>query len=123
MILPTPSGAGSAIDAPEGRRSSRSQPVVVHLKHVGYWRERGYRVLVQRRAARVARRRPVRLATSPISSAPPGLPHGTFLAKWGTTGSGNGQFNLPRGVAADASGNVFIADRDNHRIQKFACAP
>lgn len=43
-----------------------------------------------------------------------------FNLKWGTLGSGNGQFNSPRGVAVDATGNVFVADRTNHRIQVFS---
>ena len=34
-------------------------------------------------------------------------------------GSGDGQFNYPYGVAVDSSGNVYVADTDNHRIQKF----
>jgi len=46
---------------------------------------------------------------------------GTFLTKWGYTGSGNGQFYLPRGVATDASGNVFVVDSPNNRVQKFTC--
>jgi tripartite motif-containing protein 71 len=37
----------------------------------------------------------------------------------GTTGSGDGQFANPYGVTVDASGNVFVADTVNHRIQKF----
>ena len=31
----------------------------------------------------------------------------------------NGQFSLPSGVAVDTSGNVFVADSSNNRIQKF----
>ncbi|MBI4200532.1 MAG: 6-bladed beta-propeller, partial [Chloroflexi bacterium] len=45
---------------------------------------------------------------------------GLFLAKWGSFGSGDGQFNEPRGVAVDAAGNVYVADYGNDRIQKFA---
>ena len=44
---------------------------------------------------------------------------GTFIKKWGKEGSGNSQFHTPAGVAVDPSGNVFVADSDNNRIQKF----
>jgi tripartite motif-containing protein 71 len=43
-----------------------------------------------------------------------------FVTTWGTKGAGNGQFNHPIGVAVDENtGNVFVADILNHRIQKF----
>jgi len=41
---------------------------------------------------------------------------------WGTQGSGPGQFTTPRGVAVDGTGNVYVADSGNHRIQKFDAA-
>jgi len=44
---------------------------------------------------------------------------GMFLRKWGSYGSGCGQFNWPYGVAVDATGNVFVADIGNNRIQVF----
>ena len=40
--------------------------------------------------------------------------------EWGSRGSEDGQFWNPRGVAVDASGYVYVADMDNHRVQKFA---
>lgn len=42
-----------------------------------------------------------------------------FVTKWGGSGSDPGQFNRPVDVAVDASGNVYVADRGNARIQKF----
>jgi DNA-binding beta-propeller fold protein YncE len=43
----------------------------------------------------------------------------TYLLQWGTFGSGVGQFLYPSGVAVDASGNVYVSDVNNNRIQKF----
>jgi DNA-binding beta-propeller fold protein YncE len=43
-----------------------------------------------------------------------------YITQWGAFGSGNGQFKFPGGVAVDSLGNVYVADRDNNRIQKFS---
>jgi len=37
----------------------------------------------------------------------------------GSSGSGNGEFNNPRGITVDSSGNIYVADYNNSRIQKF----
>src|SRR5262245_20185239 len=42
-----------------------------------------------------------------------------FVNKWGSKGKGNGQFRRPWAVAIDSAGNIYVADYDNHRIQKF----
>jgi uncharacterized protein (TIGR03663 family) len=39
--------------------------------------------------------------------------------EWGAAGSGPGQFAEPRGLAADARGNLYVADTKNNRIQIF----
>jgi len=45
---------------------------------------------------------------------------GTFIRKWGTRGSGHGQFNEPCGVAVHPTRNlIFIAEFWGHRIQAF----
>lgn len=44
---------------------------------------------------------------------------GKFLLQWGSKGSGPGQFDLPHGIALDAAGKVYVADRSNLRIQVF----
>jgi DNA-binding beta-propeller fold protein YncE len=49
-------------------------------------------------------------------------PDGRLLHSWGEPGSGPGQFNLPHGIAVDADGTVYIADRENSRIQRFTAA-
>jgi YD repeat-containing protein len=41
---------------------------------------------------------------------------------FGSSGSGNGQFSHPQAVAIDASGNVWVADTSNNRIEKFSSA-
>jgi len=48
-----------------------------------------------------------------VSSSP------TLVTTWGSAGSGPGQFNGPQGLAIDPAGNVYVADSDNNRIQKF----
>ncbi len=37
----------------------------------------------------------------------------------GTEGKGNGQFEFPRNLAFDAQGNMYVADSDNARVEKF----
>ena len=44
----------------------------------------------------------------------------SFVRKWGSQGAGDGQFDSPRGIAIDAAGNVYVADTDNDRVQKFS---
>ena len=39
--------------------------------------------------------------------------------QWGSEGSGDKQFYFPQGIAVDSSGNVYVADTENHRVQKF----
>jgi tripartite motif-containing protein 71 len=38
---------------------------------------------------------------------------------WGSEGAGDGQFNSPGGGDVDTSGNVYVADSGNNRVQKF----
>ncbi|OIN60567.1 NHL repeat-containing protein [Arsenicibacter rosenii] len=45
---------------------------------------------------------------------------GTVVAGTGSAGSGPQELNKPTGVALDGSNNIYIADYENHRIQKFA---
>ena len=44
---------------------------------------------------------------------------GDYRFSWGGPGSGPGEFNLPHGIDVDSSGRVFVADRENSRIQLF----
>jgi DNA-binding beta-propeller fold protein YncE len=42
-----------------------------------------------------------------------------FVDKWGSSGSGDSQFSGASGIAVDGLGQVYVADTNNHRIQKF----
>jgi len=44
---------------------------------------------------------------------------GTYLMEWGGTGEAPGQFRVPHALAMDSAGRLFVADRDNNRIQIF----
>lgn len=44
---------------------------------------------------------------------------GRFVREWGRKGSAKGEFNTPHGISLDKAGNVYVADRENSRIQVF----
>src|SRR5437660_9436796 len=44
---------------------------------------------------------------------------GKWLKSFGEPGDGPGQLNTPHSIAADAQGNVYVADRGNRRLQVF----
>ena len=46
-------------------------------------------------------------------------PDGKLLKSWGEPGAGKGEFNLPHNISCDEDGWVYVADRENHRIQVF----
>ena len=43
----------------------------------------------------------------------------SFQGAWGSYGNGTGQFHIPTAVAVDSSGNVYVADTGNDRVEKF----
>lgn len=44
---------------------------------------------------------------------------GEFEFQWGSKGRGEGEFNLPHGIAIDSQGRVIVCDRENERLQLF----
>jgi hypothetical protein len=42
------------------------------------------------------------------------------IASWGSSGTGDGQFEFPDGIAVDGVGNVYVAESGNSRIQVFS---
>src|SRR6267142_2354974 len=45
--------------------------------------------------------------------------NGNWLKSWGDRGNKPGEFHTPHSIAADAKGNIYVADRGNRRIQVF----
>lgn len=45
--------------------------------------------------------------------------NGKFVKAWGRKGRGPGEFNLPHGIGVDSRGRLYVADRNNARIQVF----
>ena len=46
-------------------------------------------------------------------------PDGKLLFSWGEPGTDPGQFNIVHNICTDADGWVYVADRENHRVQVF----
>ena len=46
-------------------------------------------------------------------------PEGKLLFSWGESGTGPGQFNIVHNICTDRDGWVYVADRENHRVQVF----
>ena len=44
---------------------------------------------------------------------------GKYLFQWGTKGKNQSQFKIPHAITLDEKGNVYVADRENCRIQVF----
>ena len=44
---------------------------------------------------------------------------GTFVAAFGSSGTGPGQFERPSGVCVSPDGDIIVVDFGNHRVQVF----
>lgn len=52
-------------------------------------------------------------ASSAFGEAP------VYETSFGSSGSGNGQFSHPAGIATDSEGNLWVVDQGHNRVQKF----
>lgn len=50
-------------------------------------------------------------------------PSGGLIAQWGGAGFGEYEFHWPGDIAADGSGNIYVADTWNDRIVKLSPPP
>src|SRR3954470_12330809 len=46
-------------------------------------------------------------------------PDGKLMFSWGEPGTDPGEFNIVHNIVTDAEGWVYVADRENHRVQVF----
>jgi hypothetical protein len=46
-------------------------------------------------------------------------PDGKRVKQWGKPGAGPGEFSLPHAIQIDEKGTIYVADRENGRIEKF----
>lgn len=47
-------------------------------------------------------------------------PDGDRVLSWGQSGTDPGEFNTVHNIAIDSNGRVYVADRENHRVQVFS---
>jgi hypothetical protein len=55
-----------------------------------------------------------------VKSPPLFQTNGTYLKKFGASGTGTSQFQEPRGLALDSSGTLVVADAGNHRVSRWS---
>ncbi len=46
-------------------------------------------------------------------------PEGELLREWGKFGAGDGEFDMPGGIAINRAGRVYVCDQCNRRVQVF----
>src|SRR5262245_60241996 len=46
-------------------------------------------------------------------------PNGKLILSWGGPGTDPGEFNIAHNITCDPDGWVYVADRENHRVQVF----
>lgn len=46
-------------------------------------------------------------------------PEGKFVKAWGSMGNDDGQFSIPHAIAIDSKDRIYVADRNNARVQIY----
>ena len=54
-----------------------------------------------------------------IEARPSQFVAASYLSAFGSEGTGDGQLHWPTGAAVDASGNLWVVDTENNRVEKF----
>jgi subtilisin family serine protease/sugar lactone lactonase YvrE len=104
---PYAAGAKSPTSPANAGSGNEDVPVSTTLKGLGTHKTYHYRVITQNSQGTTYGKDKV-LTTTP-----------ELLGSFGAKGSGNGQLSAPKGLAVDASGNLYVADSANNRIEKF----
>ena len=114
-------------DLADRRRRPFGAPV--HARRQGaadHRRARQARALHERRAVSplhphrdVARGRHLCVRRLRQFARPQILPDGSLQMSWGEPGTDPGQFNIAHNISCDPEGWVYVADRENHRVQVF----
>lgn len=66
---------------------------------------------------------PVTTTLAPVTTTTlPSGPCGTFVDSFGSAGTANGAFDGPRGIGISASGDAYVVDSRNDRVQVFSPA-
>lgn len=64
-------------------------------------------------------KQPPSLNLSGLLGETSGSAYASYWNSFGASGTGNGQFNHPAGIAIDSKGNLLVVDQNNKRVEKF----
>jgi streptogramin lyase len=107
-------GVAQHIPVPDQGIGSGTSPVAVSQTATGLQPHTLYHVRLKATNAEGIIDGENRTFTTPRSFQAP-----TYSSAFGSKGTGNGQFEEPRGIATDPSANVWVSDLSLNRVQKF----
>lgn len=103
---------GASIPVPDGSVGSGAEPVEVSQELIELPAETTFHyrlVVTNEKGTQYGADRVFRTGTLPPNKT----------SQFGYYGTDDGLFDRPKGVAVDSEGNIWVADADNHRVQKF----